>query len=193
MEELLNGFKLWGPFAVFFVAMVVFGWRILNRREDKLEARHKELLSQVREDSQRRDDKLETLIKGSNDQFREEMRGRDDQLETRMNEGFKILRNSIDQLREEMRERYDQLEARMNEGFKILKNSIDQLREDIRQTNTRLDATAQTLGAEISKLTERIEVNSHDLRMEIARLNQNHVNHLEHHEDFHQRSEQKPE
>ena len=164
MEELLNGFKLWGPFAVFFVAMVVFGWRILNRREDKLEARHKELLSQVREDSQRRDDKLETLIKDSNSQ-----------------------------LREEMREGYDQLEARMNEGFKILRESIDQLREDIRQTNTRLDATAQTLGAEISTLTEKIESNSHDLRIELARLNQNHVNHLEHHEVFRQRSEQKQE
>ncbi len=183
MEELLNGFKLWGPFAVFFVAMVVFGWRILNRREDKLEARHKELLSQVREDSQRRDDKLETLIKDSNNQLREEMRERDDQLEA-------LIKDSIDQLREETRERDNQLEARMNEGFKIVRESIDQLREDIRQTNTRLDATAQTLGAEISKLTEKIEANSHDLRIELARLNQNHVTHLEHHEEFHQRSEQ---
>ena len=81
MEELLNGFKLWGPFAVFFVAMVVFGWCILNRREDKLEARHKELLSQAREDSRRRDDKLETLIKDSNNQLREEMWKRLDKLE----------------------------------------------------------------------------------------------------------------
>ena len=161
MEELLDGFKLWGPFAVFFVATLVFGWRILNRREDKLEARHKELLSQVREDSQRRDDKLETLIK-----------------------------DSINQLREEMRERDEQLESRTNEGFKILRDSIDQLREDIRQTNTRLDASTQALGAEISKLAEKIEANSHDLRMEIERLNQNHVNHLEHHVEFRQRSEQ---
>ena len=128
MEELLDGFKLWGPFAVFFVATLVFGWRILNRREDKLEAR-------------------------------------------------------VDK-------RQDQLEARVNEGFRILKDSIDQLREDIRQTNTRLDASTQALGAEISKLAEKIEANSHDLRIEIARLNQNHVNHLEHHEEFRQRSEQ---
>ena len=89
-----------------------------------------------------------------------------------------------------MRERDDQLEARTNEGFRILKDSIDQLREDIRQTNTRLDASTQALGAEISKLAEKIETNSHDLRIEIARLNQNHVNHLEHHEEFRQRSEQ---
>ena len=128
MEELLAGFKLWGPFAVFFVATLVFGWRILNRREDKLEAR-------------------------------------------------------VDK-------RQDQLEARVNEGFRILKDSIDQLREDIRQTNTRLDASTQALGAEISKLAEKIEANSHDLRTELARLNQNHVNHLEHHEEFRQRSEQ---
>ena len=154
MEELLDGFKLWGPFAVFFVATLVFGWRILNRREDKLEARHKELLSQVREDSQRRDDKLETLIKDSINQLREDSQRRDDKLET------------------------------------LIKDSIDQLREDIRQTNTRLDASTQALGAEISKLAEKIEANSHDLRMEIARLNQNHVNHLEHHEEFRQRSEQ---
>ena len=130
-------------------------------RNDKLEARNKELLIQLREDSRQREDKLETLIKDSNNQ-----------------------------LREAMRERDDQLEAHTNEGFRILKDSNNQLREDIRQTNTRLDASTQALGAEISKLAEKIEANSHDLRIEIARLNQNHVNHLEHHEEFRQRSEQ---
>ena len=157
MEELLNGFKLWGPFAVFFVAMVVFGWRILNRREDKLEARHKELLIQLREESRRRDDKLETLIKDSNNQLREDTRQRVERLET------------------------------------LINDSNNQLREDIRLTNTRLDANSQALGAEISTLTEKMEANSHDLRIELARLNQNHVNHLEHHEVFRQRSEQKQE
>jgi chaperonin cofactor prefoldin len=102
-----------------------------------------------------------------------------------------FIKDSNSQLREEMRERDEQLEARTNEGFKILRESIDQLREDIRQTNTRLDASTQALGAEISKLTEKIEANSHDLRAEIARLNQNHVHHLEYHEESRQRSEQK--
>ena len=132
-------------------------------------------------------------IKDSNSQLREEMRERDAQLEARTNEGFGLLKDSINQLREETREKDEQMEARTNEGFKILRDSIDQLREDIRQTNTRLDASTQALGAEISKLAEKIEANSHDLRMEIERLNQNHVNHLEHHEELRQRSEQKQE
>lgn len=118
MEGLIDGFKLWGPFAVFCVAILVFGWRVLNRREDKLE-------------------------------------------------------------------------ARINEGFGTLKDSINQLRNDIQQINIRLDANSQAFHADMSKLTEEIEANSHDLRAEIARLNQNHVNHLEHHEEYRQRTEPK--
>ena len=73
MEVLLDWLKLWVPFTGVCVAFFVFGWRVLNRREDKLEARHKESLNQLRENSQQRDDKLETLIKESLNQLRQRM------------------------------------------------------------------------------------------------------------------------
>ena len=38
METLFEGFKLWGPFTLFCVGLLAFGWRVLNRRQDKLEA-----------------------------------------------------------------------------------------------------------------------------------------------------------
>ncbi len=125
MESFLDGLKFWGPFVGFCVAFVGFGWRVLNRREDKLDARFRESINLLREDTRRRDDKLEARIE----------------------------------------------------------ESINLLREDMRQINARLDANSQAIHADISTLTEKIEANSHDLRVEFRQLNQNFVNHLEHHEE----------
>ena len=54
MESILDGLKLWGPFAGFCVAFFGFGWRALNRREDKLDAR-------FREEAQQRDDQRDAI------------------------------------------------------------------------------------------------------------------------------------
>ena len=106
MEVLLDWLKLWVPFTGVCVAFFVFGWRVLNRREDKLEARHKESLNQLRENSQQRDDKLETLIKESLNQLRENSQQRDDKLEARHKE-------SLNQLRENSQQRDDKLSGRI--------------------------------------------------------------------------------
>lgn len=150
MESFLDGLKFWGPFVGFFVAFVGFGWRVLNRRDDKLDARFRESINPLRGDM-----KL----------LREEMQQRQEQLEARMDK------------------RQEQLEARIEE-------SINVLRDDMRQINTRLDANSQAFHADISTLTEKIEENAHDLRLEFRQLNQNFVTHLEHHEEPRQQPEQ---
>lgn len=137
MESFLDGLKFWGPFVGFFVAFVGFGWRVLNRREDKLDARFREPIN---------------LLRGDMKLLREEMQQRQEQLEVRMDK------------------RRDQLEAR-------IKESTNQLRDDMRQINTRLDANSQAFHADISTLTEKIEANAHDLRLEFRQLNQNFVTH----------------
>lgn len=161
MESFLDGLKFWGPFVGFFVAFVGFGWRVLNRRDDKLDARFRESIN---------------LLRGDMELLREEMQQRQEQLEVRMDK-------RQEQLEVRMDKRQEQLEAR-------IKESINQLRDDMRQINTRLDANSQAFHADISTLTEKIEANAHDLRLEFRQLNQNFVTHLEHHEEPRQQPEQ---
>ena len=172
MEGLLDWLKLWIPFAGVSVAFFVFGWRVLNRREDKLEARMDEGFQSLRDLI----NELLVEMRNGDAQLQEEMRERHDQFREEIREG-----NA--QLRVEMRDRDNQLRDEMCE-----KN--DQFWEEMRQISTRMDANAQTIHADMSKLTEKIESNTNDLRVEIARLHQNHVTHLEHHEESRQRAEQ---
>ena len=165
MESFLDGLKFWGPFVGIFVAFAGFGWRILNRRDDKLDARFRESIN---------------LLRGDMELLREEMQQRQEQLEVRMDKRQDRLEVRMDkrqeQLKVRMDKRQDQLEAR-------IKESINQLRDDMRQINTRLDANSQAFHADIGTLTEKIEANAHDLRLEFRQLNQNFVTHLEHHEE----------
>ena len=72
MESFLDRLKLWGPFAGFCVAFFGFGWRALNRREDKLDARFRESINLLREDTRQRDDKLDVQFKELINQLQEE-------------------------------------------------------------------------------------------------------------------------
>ena len=193
MEGFLEALKLWVPFAGFCVAFFALGWRVVNRREDKLEARLQQSMNRSREDAQQREDKLEERFQQSMNMLREDARQRDNQLEARIDSTEKRLDVRIDETEERLVTRMDETEerlvTRMDEGFGILRDSIDQLRNDIQQVNARVEANARTFHADISKLAEKIETNSHDLRVELAQLNQNHVNHLEHHEEIRQRAE----
>ena len=164
MESILDGLKLWGPFAGFCVAFFGFGWRALNRREDKLDARFRESINLLREDTRQRDYKHEARIEESINLLRDDMQQRQDQLEVRIDK------------------KQDGLEVR-------IKESINQLRDETRQINVRLDANSQAFHADISTLTEKIEANAHDLRVEFRQLNQSFVNHLEHHEESRQQPE----
>ena len=74
MESFLDGLKFWGPFVGFCVAFIGFGWRVLNRREDKLDARFRESINLLREDTRRGDDRLETRIEESINLLRGDMR-----------------------------------------------------------------------------------------------------------------------
>ena len=193
MEGFLEALKLWVPFAGFCVAFFALGWRVVNRREDKLEARLQQSMNRSLEDAQQREDKLEERFQQSMNMLREDARQRDNQLEARIDSTEKRLDVRIDETEERLVTRMDETEerlvTRMDEGFGILRDSIDQLRNDIQQVNARVEANARTFHADISKLAEKIETNSHDLRVELAQLNQNHVNHLEHHEEIRQRAE----
>ena len=204
MEGFLEALKLWVPFAGFCVAFFALGWRVVNRREDKLEARLHQSMNRSLEDAQQREDKLEERFQQSMNMLREDARQRDNQLEARIDSTEKRLDVRIDETEERLVTRMDETEerlvtrmdeteerlvTRMDEGFGILRDSIDQLRNDIQQVNARVEANARTFHADISKLAEKIETNSHDLRVELAQLNQNHVNHLEHHEEIRQRAE----
>ena len=93
------------------------------------------------------------------------------------------FRESNNALREDTRRGDDRLETRIEE-------SINLLREDMRQINARLDANSQAIHADISALTDKIEANTHDLRVEFRQLNQNFVDHLEHHEESRSQTEQ---
>lgn len=204
MEGFVEALKLWVPFAGFCVAFFALGWRVVNRREDKLEARFQQSMNRSREDAQQREDKLEERFQQSMNMLREDARQRDNQLEARIDSAENRLEARIDSTENRLEARIDETEkrlearidetegrlvTRMDEGFGILRDSIDQLRNDIQQINARMDANARTFHTDISKLAEKIETNSHDLRVELAQLNQNHVNHLEHHEEIRQRAE----
>ena len=193
MEGLLDWLKLWIPFAGVSVAFFMFGWRVLNRREDKLEARMDEgfqslrdLINELRVEMRNGDAQLREEMRNGDAQLREETRERHDQL-------WEEMRERHDQFREEIREGNAQLGIEIRDRDNPLRDEMreknDQLWEEMRQISTRMDANAQTIHADMSKLTEKIESNSNDLRIEIARLHQNHVTHLEHHEESRQRAE----
>ena len=125
MESFLDGLKFWGPFVGFCVAFIGFGWRVLNRREDKLDARFRESINLLQEDTRRRDDKLDGRFKESIDLLREDTRRGDDRLETQ-------IEKSINLLREDMR----QINARLDANSQAIHADIRALTDKSRLTLT---------------------------------------------------------
>ena len=44
MEAVFDVFKQWVPFLVFFIGLWVFDWRVVSRREDKIDERFNKAL-----------------------------------------------------------------------------------------------------------------------------------------------------
>ena len=132
MESFLDGLKFWGPFVVFFVAFVGFGWRVLNRRDDKLDARFRESIN---------------LLRGDMKLLREEMQQRQEQLEVRMDKRQEQLeariKESINQLRDDMR----QINTRLDANSQAFHADISTLTEKI-------EANAHDLRLEFRQLNQ---------------------------------------
>ncbi len=91
MEAVFDVFEQWVPFLVFFIGLWVFDWRVVSRREDKIderfnkaldrsEARFMHALETLREDMNAQNQRLREDMNAQNKSLKEDMNAQNERL-----------------------------------------------------------------------------------------------------------------
>ena len=135
METLFEGFKLWGPFTLFCVGLLAFGWRVLNRREDKLEALIMHTFGILREEMNSQNQRLKEETNSQNQRLKEETNSQYSSLKEEMNSQNASLKESINRLETRLLAYFEARQADMDKLIRQIDSSAQDLRMKIDELN----------------------------------------------------------
>ena len=96
-------------------------------------------------------------------------------------EDIKTLREEIRAHKADTDKKFEQLQADMNRQFEEVREDIKELRGELKELRGELRSEIQEVRSEIRELRVEMDKKFSEVWREIRALNQNHIDHLAHH------------